>query len=221
MRIAPVNAFTPRARLPGLDALLSRRSLSPRLLVEPAPAGEDLAAILDAAVCAPDHGDLRPWRFVLVAGEARTRLGEVFARARALREPGVSEAELEKERRKPLRAPLVVLVAAVLDPANTKIRIVDRVLAAGAAAMNILNAAHMLGYAGMWLTGNNSHDPNVKRALGLDPQDEIVGSLYLGTAGEAPKPKDRPRGLDLAIRWERDLTPDGAAPLAGTGRFNF
>lgn len=216
-----MNAHLPPARLPGLEALLSRRSLSPRLLVEPAPRGDDLAAILDAAVRAPDHGDLRPWRFVLVEGEARARLGEVFARARAIREPGVSEIELEKERRKPLRAPLLMLVAAVLDPANAKIRIIDRVLAAGAAAMNVMNAAHMLGYAGMWLTGDNSHDPNVKRALGLDPQDEIVGSLYLGTPSEAPKPKQRPQGLDFAIRWQRDLTPDGAAPIAGTGRFNF
>lgn len=216
-----MNAHLPPARLPGLEALLSRRSLSPRLLVEPAPGGEDLAAILDAAVRAPDHGDLRPWRFVLVEGDARARLGEVFARARALREPGVSEAELEKERRKPLRAPLLMLVAAVLDPANAKIRIIDRVLAAGAAAMNVMNAAHMLGYAGMWLTGDNMHDPNVKRALGIDPQDEIVGSLYLGTPSEAPKPKQRPHGLDLAIRWQHDLTPDGAAPIAGTGRFNF
>ncbi|MBL8837962.1 MAG: nitroreductase [Alphaproteobacteria bacterium] len=207
--------------MPGLEALLSRRSLSPRQLIDPGPTGDDLAAILDAAVRAPDHGDLRPWRFVLVEGEARTRLGEVFAQARALREPGIGEAELEKERRKPLRAPLLMLVAAVLDPANTKIRIIDRVLAAGAAAMNVMNAAHMLGYAGMWLTGNNSHDPNVKRALGLDPHDEIVGSLYLGTPAGIPKPKDRPRGLDLAMRWERDLTPAGAAPLTGTGRFNF
>jgi nitroreductase len=203
-----------------LDALLSRRSVSPRFLREPGPSDADLAAMLDLAVRAPDHGDLRPWRFIVVRGEARARLGAVFAAARRHREPTASDADLAKERAKPLRAPLVIAVAAELQGDLAKIRPIDQVLAAGAAATNLLNAAHVLGYGGMWLTGTNGHDPNVKRALGLGPAAEIVGFLYLGSIAEPPAPKARRGGLAAATFWDHDLTPPGAAPLAGLGRFN-
>ena len=102
--------------------------------------------MVEAALRAPDHGRLQPWRFIAVAGDARAKLGEVFAAAFAARTPGATTAQLDRERAKPLRAPLVLAVAAGIAPAHPSVRVIDQQLAAGAAAMNLLNAAHMLGY---------------------------------------------------------------------------
>jgi nitroreductase len=172
-----------------IEALLNRRSVSPKFLTEPGPTEAHLDLMLKAGARAADHGRLRPWRFVVVRGEARARLGQVFADARRLREPEVSEADLERERRKPFRAPLVLLIGSRVVQDNANVRPIDQVLAAGAAAQNVLLAAYALGYGAMWLTGSNNHDPNVKRALGFAPADEIVGSFYIGTPTEVPEPR--------------------------------
>ncbi len=129
-------------------------------------------------------------------------LGEVFAAAFAARTPGATTAQLDRERAKPLRAPLVLAVTAAIAPDHPSVRVIDQQLAAGAAAMNLLNAAHMLGYGGIWLTGESCHDPVVKRALGLRAQDFNAGWLYLGTPTERPPPPSRP-GPDAFLRsWD-------------------
>src|SRR5579862_1263742 len=93
-----------------LDVLLTRRS--PAGLKDPAPGDAALKSMLDAAMRAPDHGKLRPWRFLVLRGEARARLGTVMAEALKRRDPAATPPLLEKERAKPLRAPLIVVVAA-------------------------------------------------------------------------------------------------------------
>ncbi len=184
-----------------LAALLDRRSISSRLLGDPAPSSADLRQLVKAALRAPDHGRLRPWRFIAVAGEARAKLGEVFASAFAARTPGATTAQLERERAKPLRAPLVLAVTAAITPDHPSVRVIDQQLAAGAAAMNLLNAAHMLGYGGIWLTGESCHDPVVKQALGLRAQDFNAGWLYLGTPTERPPPPTRPEPDAFLRSW--------------------
>jgi nitroreductase len=171
-----------------LDSLLARRSVSPRLVHAPGPDEAELRTILAAGTRAADHGRMRPWRFIVVRGEARARLGEVFASCRRLRDPAASEAEIDKERGKPLRAPVMIAVAAHVVPDHPSVRTVDQVYAAAAAAQNILLAAFALGFGAMWLTGSNAHDDNVKRALGLAATDEIVGFLYIGSTRELPPP---------------------------------
>ncbi len=161
-----------------LTALTTR--VSAAALVEPAPDAAALERMLAAAVAAPDHGRLRPWRFLAVRGAARERLGEVLADALRAREPQVLPALLEKERQKPLRAPLVLVAAAKLE-AGHKIPVVEQIVAVGAAVENLIVAAHALGYGAMWRTGASAYDARVKRALGLAESDQIVGFLYLGT----------------------------------------
>jgi nitroreductase len=110
--------------------------------------------------------------------------------------------QLSREQAKPLRAPLVLAVGAFITLDHPAVRIVDRQLAAGAAAMNLLNAAHLLGYAGRWLTGESCHDPMVKLALVLCPEDFLVGWLYVGTpAGDVPEPA-RPDPANFLHAWE-------------------
>jgi len=172
-----------------IEALMGR--VSPAQLVEPGPTPGQLQTLLGVAARAPDHGRMQPWRFILIEGEARHRFGEVMAQSLKRREPDAPEGKLEAERKKPLRAPLVVVVAAAVKE-NPKVPDVEQVVAAGAAAQNMLVAAHAMGLGGFWRTGAIAYDPEVKRALGLGQQNAIVGFLYLGSIGVSgqAKPSD-------------------------------
>ena len=183
-----------------IDALLARRSA--RALTDPAPDAGALELIFSAAARAPDHGRLRPWRFLVVRGAARARLGGMLADHLRRSHPQIGEETLERERLKAFRAPLIVVVAAHCDPA-VKIPVIEQTLAAGAAAHAMMLAAFALGFNAMWKTGDAAYDATVKQALGFDPADAIVGFLYLGTeSGErapAPRTEWRDRVRELAV----------------------
>lgn len=167
-----------------IDLLLARRSA--RSLTGPAPDAAALDLILACAVRAPDHGRLRPWRFVLVRESARAAFGELLAQHLRRTHAQVTEEMLQRERSKALRAPLIVVVAARVA-SGVKIPAIEQVLAAGAAAEAMMLAAVALGFNGMWKTGSAAYDELVKQALGLERTDAIVGFLYLGTeSGAAP-----------------------------------
>jgi nitroreductase len=180
-----------------IDALLTRRSAV--TLTEPAPDEGALELIFASAVRAPDHGRLRPWRFLVVRGAARERFGELLAAHLARSQPAASSESLQRERAKALRAPLIVVVAAHVNAA-VKIPPIEQTLSAGAAAANIMLACVALGYNAMWKTGGAAYDEAVKRALGLAPTDDIVGFLYIGTEVARTVP---PRGewRDLVREW--------------------
>ncbi len=181
-----------------LESLLSRVSCP--VLGDPAPEGVMLDRILTAAMSAPDHGRLRPWRFLLVRGAARERLGDVFAHAFNRREPGAPEPLVQKERKKPLRAPLIVVAVAQRREA-AKVPELEQIVATGAAAENLLLATHALGFGGMWKTGWPAYDAEVKAALGLSPSDNIVGFLYLGTPVQLPSARAEPKIADFVSEW--------------------
>ena len=160
-----------------LSGIQSRSSAAK--LGEPGPTREHLEQILRAGVRAPDHGRLRPWRFIVIEGSARQKLGDAMADVLRAKLPESNEAQLASERSKALRAPTVVVVAARIT--KGKIPEIEQVLAAGAAAQNMLLAAHALGYGAMWKTGGVAYDAKAKAVLGLAPEDHIVALLYLGT----------------------------------------
>ena len=161
-----------------IDALLTRRSA--RALTEPAPDAGALELIFAAAARAPDHGRLRPWRFVLVRGGARERFGALLSEQLRRTHPQTSEESLQRERLKAFRAPLIIVVAAHCDSA-VKIPVIEQTLSAGAAAHAMMLAAFALGFNAMWKTGAAAYDAADKEALGLEPADAIVGFLYVGT----------------------------------------
>jgi nitroreductase len=161
-----------------IDMLLERRSA--KTLTEPAPDESALELLLACAARAPDHGRLRPWRFIAIRGAARERLGELMADHLRRKLPAVTGEAMQRERQKALRAPLIVVVAAVYSP-EARIPAVEQLLAAGAAAQNIMLAATALGFGAMWKTGDAAYDDTVKTKLGLAAGDAIVGFMYLGT----------------------------------------
>jgi nitroreductase len=172
-----------------IECIMIRRSAG--RLVEPAPVDGDLEVLLGPAMAALDHGRLRPWRFAVIRGRGLERLGDLFAKAHAAREPDADAEALERTRRKPLRAPLIVAVVSSPKP-SPKVPAWEQVASAAAAAQNLTLAAHALGYGCMWRTGWYGEAPEVREHLGLDASESVVAWAYLGTAPEAARPAPRP-----------------------------
>lgn len=163
-----------------------------------APTEAHLAQVLQAAVRAPDHGRLRPWRFMLISGDQRQKFGEMLAASALRRVPGLSEGDLQRERDKALRAPLIIVVACRVV-SGTKVPAIEQLLAAGAATQNILLALHALGYASAWKTGEAAYDTDMKKALGLAADDHIVAFVYTGGVTTAQVSSGKPPSVDDAM----------------------
>jgi nitroreductase len=163
-----------------IDTLLSRHSVPALQLREPGPSQQQIDAAIDAALRAPDHGGLRPWRFVLIHGAARARLSELLVQRLQQREPATPPGKLEKARTMPLTAPLVIAVGAQLRQ-DHKVPEVEQLLAVGAGVMNLLNTFHAQGYGAIWLTGGNAYDPQIAGALGFGPHERCFGFIYVGS----------------------------------------
>lgn len=178
---------------------LQNRSSGPKL-AEPAPSPAEMDAIFRAAMRAPDHAWLRPWRFITIAGERRGDFGQVLERCLLARKPQAEEAALLKARNAPLRAPLLVVVVACLTE-HPKVPVEEQRLSAGCAAHGILLAAEACGYAGIWRTGEAALDDCVKAALGLSVNEEITGFVYLGTRDGAAKNRPVLDTVDFVSNW--------------------
>lgn len=182
-----------------LDAIYSRQSVK-RVRPDPVPR-ELIEKLLSAAVQAPNHYKVRPWRFIVLTGAARERLGDVLAERLRAGNPELPPEALDIERAKPLRAPLIIAVG-VDRPADPRVLEIENVCAAAAAAQNLLLAAHALGLAAMWRTGPPASDPAVKDFLGLAADQHLIAFLYIGYP-EAPRlPSERPGFEDRAVWME-------------------
>ncbi len=182
-----------------INTLLSRASV--KALGEPGPDDAQLRTIFEAAMRAPDHGKLRPWRFFVIRGEARSRLSELFVEGVKRREPEATEAQIEKERGKPLSAPVTIAVVAK-TVAGHKVPEIEQLLSAGAAAMNILNAIHALGFAAKWVTGANCYDAEFRRQFGLEAADQLIGFIHTGTPAANTPPPERPDPAQFVVEWK-------------------
>jgi nitroreductase len=151
--------------------------------------------LLSAAVQAPNHYNVRPWRFVVLTGEGRQRLGDVMAEVFHHKFPDVAPEALDKERAKPLRAPLLIAVG-VDKPAEARVVDIENICAVAAACENLLLAAHGLGLAAQWRTGDVARDPEVKKFLGLEPAQQLLAFLYVGYPDVLPAAVERPSFAD-------------------------
>lgn len=178
-----------------IEALLTRQSISPKYLVAPAPGREELERAFQAALTAPDHGALKPWRFLVVEGEGLEKLGDLYAEGLKHEKPEANADELDVARSKALRSPLLIVCAAALREDHPKVPPVEQIVAAGCAAQNLLLAFHAMGYGAMLVTGPRAYDAVVKEALGLKASDAIIAFMHVGKVsperppGKAKRPE--------------------------------
>ena len=170
-----------------MKALLSRRSISK--LTNPHPSKEDMKDVYQAALRAPDHSWLRPWRFIEVTGDSRVKLGEAFINSTKQIE------EVDEEREKKIaaltqRSPMIIIVVANINQDKPNVPRLEQIQSTAAAAQNILLALHDKGYGAYWRTGKYSTERNehISKELSLDANNEVLGYLYVGTP-EVDTPK--------------------------------
>jgi nitroreductase len=176
-----------------LDAIQTRHSI-PK--VKPDSVSRDLIVrLLDAAVQAPNHHHTRPWRFVVLTGSARARLGEVMTQSLRKQKGELPDSALDVERAKPLRAPVLIAVA-VEKSMDPRVLEIEDLCACAAAVENLLLAAHALGLGAMWRTGSAARDPRVKQFLGLAPDWPLIGFIYIGYPDTQPDFPARPSAQD-------------------------
>ncbi|MEU8695623.1 nitroreductase [Streptomyces sp. NPDC048665] len=166
-----------------MTAVLSRRS--GHRLVEPAPNDEEFAYLLRAAATAPDHGRIRPWRWILVRGEGRTALGRCFAD-----DGSAPDAERDRTEAKTRRAPL--LATLVFTPAvGHRVPEWEQLAATSAMTGSLMLLLHGRGFGSIWRTGPFTESLGARRLLGLRPDERLLGWLYIGTPGDAQPPRRR------------------------------
>jgi nitroreductase len=183
-----------------LELLRTRRSLKPIELVGPAPSAAEIETLLTIASRVPDHGKLAPWRFILFEGEARLAAGEAIAAAFRAKYPEAKPDQLDYERKRLARAPLVIAVVSRAGP-HVKIPEWEQVLSAGAAAMNLVLATHAMGYAASWITEWYAYDRAVLDALGLKENERIAGFVHIGRPSDKPEDRPRPPLDQIATRF--------------------
>ena len=146
----------------------------------PGPTSGQLERMLEAARRAPDHGRMKPWHLVVLDESAKQRFAAAAAEAKRRRTPALGAEQLTAEREKILRSPAIIIVGCAVRE-NPKVPEIEQVIAVGAAAQNLILAAHDLGYGVMWKTGAAAYDPDVKAVVGLKEHDHIVGIIHVGT----------------------------------------
>jgi nitroreductase len=183
-----------------IDFLTTRRSTVARMMDGPGPGDEDLKRIMEAGMRVPDHGRLTPWRFIVIRGDAREKLGDVIAEAYKKNNPDAIEEQVEIEQERLTRAPVVIAVVSRVQKEH-KIPEWEQILSSGAACQTMLIAAQSMGYAAQWLTEWYAYDANVKQAIGAESGDEIAGFLYLGNGTGELSDRARPAYDDIVSEW--------------------
>lgn len=172
-------------------AMLNRRSVSPKRLALPAPSRESLNSIIGAALRAPDHGALLPWRVIEFPQGSRGALAELFAAEKLRRDPVASADDIARAREHALHAP-AVLAFVVRPQRHPLVPTHEQWLSAGAALSNILTAAHLLGFGAIMLSGERCHDEPLRAALNVGPDEVLAGFISIGSIAKAPPAAARP-----------------------------
>ena len=180
-----------------LELMRARRQTSPRRLIDPGPSEEQIHALFDAAAQAPDHGAIRPWRFVRVGALARSDLGEAFARALCERDPRATPTQLQEARAKALRAPFLALAIARLDDDHREIPSAERLVSLGCALQNMLLLAHAQGFGAGLVSGQAMESRALRDLFRLADNEQAVCFIAVGTVAKAKTSRMRPSPVDF------------------------
>lgn len=179
--------------------LLLERTSCPRLQ-QPAPNRQQLDLIFRAAMRAPDHGQVRPWRFLVIEGQGLVELGELYATALLEENPAASAEQLKRSRNMPLRAPMIIVLIACLQE-HPKVPEFEQVIAAGCAGHGILLAAQAMGLGAFWRSGDFCQNSAVARGLGLQVHEKLIGFMYLGTPCQPARSSAAPAHESFVSNW--------------------
>ena len=183
-----------------MDVLLALETRHSVKKVKPDPLPRELIEkLLSLGNCAPNHHHVRPWRFIVLSGDARAGLGDVMAASQRDHQADLPPEAFDKTRGLPLRAPVLIAVG-VDKPTDERTLEIENVCAAAAASENILLAAHALGLGAIWRTGRWATDLKVKEFLGLTPDQRLIGFLYIGYPAGETMASERPP-VDDRVTW--------------------
>jgi nitroreductase len=182
-----------------LAYLSTRRSGKPRDLAAPGPSIDQMREMVRIAARTPDHGKLAPWRFVIVLDDKREALATLLAESYRAEKPEAGRLEIEAMLQFARQAPAVIVILS--SPKQSKIPLWEQELSVGAASMNLLHAAHAMGFAGGWLTGWPAYSEAVRDAFG-SAEEKIAGFVFLGTPGRELEERPRPELDDILSIWE-------------------
>lgn len=204
------------ATLDSVSALIhARQNVSAKRLVEPGPSAQQLAQILGSAAAAPDHGQLVPWRFVVVPTAQRERLSDVFGKALLDRDPQASQDQLQSAREKAHRAPLLVMAIARLTDRSAQtgtapgrgaqhpessaadVNDAERLVSLGCAIQNILLSAQAAGFGAGLTSGQAMTSPHLRALFDLRSNEQAVCCINIGTVGKRKPPRVRPAPADF------------------------
>lgn len=194
------------ANIPGypmlyaIDLLTTRKSIKPVEMTGPGPSPAELETILTIGSRVPDHGKIVPWRFIVFEGDARAKAGEIFAKVFRLKNVTATPDQVEAEKKRFTHAPLVIAVVSKTSH-HPKVPPWEQELSAGASAMNIVHAAHALGYVANWLTGWMAFDRDVLTALGLSEDEKIAGFIHIGRSARPADDRPRPALSTIVTRF--------------------
>jgi len=182
-----------------LSLLETRRSAKPRAMTGPGPTAQEMEQILSIAARTPDHGKLAPWRFIVVDDEKRDELGALLRQALAEEDACATIARHNKEDEfAHYPGTLVVLVSAPVR--DHKIPVWEQELSCGAAGMNLVLAAHALGYVAGWVTGWRAYSPRVNEAF-CAKGERIAGFIFIGHSTVELEERPRPESAEVVRRW--------------------
>ncbi len=188
-----------------IDYFLTRRSTKLAHMTQPGPTHEEIETILKVGARTPDHGKYVPWYFIVFEGTARNEFGQVLRHAYAQRDPDATDAKLDLESEKFLRAPTIIAVISRIK--RGKHPQWEQILSAGAVCMNICHAANSLGYGTNWLSEWIAYDPHIRTSLKLDDHDHIAGFIYIGTPTQKNEERERPNMAHITNFWSKDFEP--------------
>lgn len=185
-----------------IEAILTRHSVSPKRVVKPGPSADQILSLMAAAAAAPDHGKLRPWRFIEFPQTSRATLADVFETALLERLPGADPQALLRAREKASRAPVLLGLVLRLNRTADVPQVDDQIASGGAALQNVLLAAHSMGFGARALSGQAVRTAAFRSALDLADDETFLCFIAIGTATSAPRRNERPAPESLLTQWK-------------------
>ena len=197
----------------------SRQTILPRRLGAPGPGACELAAILNAAAHAPDHGRLLPWRFVLVPEAARPALAEVFAQALLERDPCATPDQCGQAREKAYRAPVLMLAVVESERGDPDIDLAERLVSAGCALQNMLLMATAQGYGSALTSGKALKAASLRALFGLADSEQALCFISMGTvlSGRAVRARPSASAYVSTLVAGQDGAPSAFLPFDELG----